>query len=204
MTWYERMRLDVGKLIQLIEGMPAIWDPSDPAYSDRQDWHRCWMRIVHVLYPLFDSAPASVQRKIEDDVRKRWRTVRDRYHKFLQRSSKSGISPPKKCPYYDDLHFLSTSRRLRSTEGNVNPLQQADCMDEDLEGPGSDTEPVAPRAPEAAATASNSCSRASETAENIPTTSVNSAMEEGQVSTRSDEPGPSTGLALGHKVQEML
>ncbi|KAM4050632.1 uncharacterized protein ACNLHF_017628 [Anomaloglossus baeobatrachus] len=179
--------------------MPAIWDPIDPAYSDRQFRHRCWMRIVNVLYPLFDSAPASAQRKIEEDVRKRWRTVRDRYHKFLQKSSKSGMSPAKKCPYYYELQFLSTSRRLRSTEGNVNPLPQADCVAEDREGPGSDTEPVAHRDPEAAASASTSCSRASELAENMPTTSANSAMEEGQLSTRSDEPGPSTGLALGRK-----
>ncbi|KAM4027741.1 uncharacterized protein ACNLHF_017118 [Anomaloglossus baeobatrachus] len=199
MSWYERMRLDVEKLIQLVESMPAIWDPIDPAYSDRQYRHRCWQRIVNELFPLFESAPASLQRKIEEDVRKRWRTVKDRFYKFIHNSSKSGMSPAKKCLYYYELQFLSTSRRLRSTEGNVNPLPQAECMAEDREGPGSDTEPVAHRDPEAASSASNSCYRASESAENMPTTSANSAMEEGQLSTRSDEPVPSTRFALGRK-----
>ncbi|XP_077106356.1 polyadenylate-binding protein 1-like isoform X2 [Ranitomeya variabilis] len=56
----------------------------------------------------------------EHDVRKRWRSVRDRFTKFTNTESKSGSSPSKKkCSYYNDLQFLLTSRELRASQGNI-------------------------------------------------------------------------------------
>ncbi|CAJ0934893.1 unnamed protein product [Ranitomeya imitator] len=52
------------------------------------------------------------------DVKKRWRSVTDRFMKSLK--SPSGSSPPRKrVPYADQLQFILGSRSLRRTESNV-------------------------------------------------------------------------------------
>ncbi|CAJ0941134.1 unnamed protein product [Ranitomeya imitator] len=53
-----------------------------------------------------------------DHVRKRWRSVTDRFIKSLK--TPSGSSPPRKrVPFADQLQFILGSRSLRRTESNV-------------------------------------------------------------------------------------
>ncbi|XP_077113950.1 uncharacterized protein LOC143769355 [Ranitomeya variabilis] len=100
--------------------MPAIWDLADEAYKDKYAGENCWTRIVRDLYPHYDSYTYSLQQQINKEVRQRWRSVRDRFQKFLTSQSKSGSSPVKgSFSLYDELSFLITSRTLRSTEGNI-------------------------------------------------------------------------------------
>ncbi|CAJ0931401.1 unnamed protein product [Ranitomeya imitator] len=53
-----------------------------------------------------------------EDVRKRWRSVTDRFIKSLK--TPSGSYPPRKrMPFADQLQFILSSRSLRRTESNV-------------------------------------------------------------------------------------
>ncbi|XP_075693042.1 uncharacterized protein LOC142660326 [Rhinoderma darwinii] len=60
---------------------------------------------------------------IENDVRNRWRTVRDRFRKQVSKTPASGSSPSRGrgIAYYEELAFLIPCRELRRTSGNVPP-----------------------------------------------------------------------------------
>ncbi|KAG9461605.1 hypothetical protein GDO78_016276 [Eleutherodactylus coqui] len=67
------------------------------------------------MYPDWDNATAALQSEILNDVKNRWRSVRDRFKKYEKDCEKSGSSPSKKkCAYCDELAFLRSGRELRS------------------------------------------------------------------------------------------
>ncbi|CAJ0954209.1 unnamed protein product [Ranitomeya imitator] len=76
----------------------------------------------HKLLPLYRSRAAKSteagEKMILDDVRKRWRSVTDRFIKSLKTPSGSSL-PRKRVPYADQLKFILTSRSLRRTESNI-------------------------------------------------------------------------------------
>ncbi|KAM4045366.1 uncharacterized protein ACNLHF_009192 [Anomaloglossus baeobatrachus] len=120
MAWFQRMKIDVAKLIAMVESMPCLWDPTCPDYMQKNKRMDCWGTICAELFPQWHEADAALQHKIELDVRKRWRSVKDRFHKIRNEGMKSGSSPKKpNFIYYDELSFLCTSRKTRETSGNV-------------------------------------------------------------------------------------
>ncbi|XP_073425573.1 uncharacterized protein [Dendrobates tinctorius] len=72
------------------------------------------------MYPDWHSFTKATQSQIDSDVKQRWRSVRDRFNKFIASCQKSGASPTSRTfPYFQELQFLITSRTLRSTQGNI-------------------------------------------------------------------------------------
>ncbi|KAM4050698.1 uncharacterized protein ACNLHF_018181 [Anomaloglossus baeobatrachus] len=104
----------------MVESMPCLWDPTCPDYMQKTKRMDCWGTICAELFPQWHEADAALQHRIELDVRKRWRSVKDRFHKLRNEGMKSGSSPKKSnFIYYDELSFLCTSRKTRETSGNV-------------------------------------------------------------------------------------
>ncbi|KAM4035001.1 uncharacterized protein ACNLHF_021715 isoform 2-T2 [Anomaloglossus baeobatrachus] len=116
---YRRMAIDVRKLIGLVETMPQLWNSAAEGYRDRHERNMCWTSVCRDLYPEWDDADCQLQYEIERDVRKRWRSVRDRFHKFHATAASSGSTFCKKKYFYEQLQFLLTRRTLRHTESNV-------------------------------------------------------------------------------------
>ncbi|XP_069624132.1 uncharacterized protein [Ranitomeya imitator] len=138
MEAYRRMGIDVGRLIDLVRDYPALWDPADESYKDKYFRELAWTKIVRDLIPDLDKYPGSTQQQIDNDVRKRWRSIRDRFTKFLNECSKSGSSPSKsKFPFSEELQFLVSSRTLRKTEGNMSVADLEDSDKEDGAGSSS-------------------------------------------------------------------
>ncbi|KAM4039844.1 uncharacterized protein ACNLHF_017824 [Anomaloglossus baeobatrachus] len=144
MAWFQRMKIDVGKLISMVESMPCLWDPTCPDYMQKTKRMDCWGTICAELFPQWHEADAALQHRIELDVRKRWRSVKDRFHKIRNEGMKSGSSPKKpNFIYYDDLSFLCTSRKNRETSGNLTSLEtpvgdgegHESLHQQDLDGP---------------------------------------------------------------------
>ncbi|XP_069615959.1 uncharacterized protein [Ranitomeya imitator] len=121
-----------------VRDYPALWDPADESYKDKYFRELAWTKIVRDLIPDWDKYPGSTQQQIDNDVRKRWRSIRDRFTKFLNECSKSGSSPSKsKFPFSEELQFLVTSRTLRKTEGNMSVADLEDSDKEDGAGSSS-------------------------------------------------------------------
>ncbi|XP_066461895.1 uncharacterized protein [Eleutherodactylus coqui] len=126
MAWYQRMGINVSRMIMLVESKPQIWDTADEGYSDRDVKADAWLSVCSGMYPDWDTATAARQNEILKDVKNRWRSVRDRYKKHEKECEKSGSSPSKKkCPYAEELAFIRSGRQLRPTSGNVQPSQSA-------------------------------------------------------------------------------
>ncbi|XP_077110045.1 uncharacterized protein LOC143766334 isoform X2 [Ranitomeya variabilis] len=120
MVSYDRMSINVHRLILLVRNRPILWDPSCDHYHNRFKRDNAWDKVVNKLYPECLGMLPERKNKILKDVRTRWRSVRDRFKKNVHDQERSGSSPkPKKCPYYDDLQFLLNTRELRITEGNI-------------------------------------------------------------------------------------
>ncbi|XP_077111471.1 uncharacterized protein LOC143767209 [Ranitomeya variabilis] len=118
--------------------IPAIWDAADVSYKDKYFRDHCWSKICRDLYPEWDSLSIANQLEIEKHVRQRWRSVRDRFNKFINSCDRSGSSPSRKTfPFYDELQFLLTSRTLRRTEGNLSTPPPVDDTSEDGAGSSS-------------------------------------------------------------------
>ncbi|XP_073435219.1 uncharacterized protein [Dendrobates tinctorius] len=117
-----------------VRDFQAIWDPSDEAYKDRYYRDHCWTKVLRRLYPDWDSCNNATQLQIEKDVKQRWRSVKDRFHKYVASCNKSGSSPTRHSfPFYEELQFLLTGRTLRSTQGNIDPPAEEDS--EEASGP---------------------------------------------------------------------
>ncbi|XP_069611018.1 uncharacterized protein [Ranitomeya imitator] len=123
--------------ICMVRDIPCIWDAADVSYKDKYFRDHCWTKIVRDLYPEWDSLSIANQLEIEKNVKQRWRSVRDRYNKFINTCDRSGSSPSRiTFPFYDELQFLLTSRTLRRTEGNLSNPPPVDDHSED--GAGTD------------------------------------------------------------------
>ncbi|XP_069615922.1 uncharacterized protein [Ranitomeya imitator] len=130
----ERTMMELEKRVRDI---PCIWDAADVSYKDKYFRDHCWTKIVRDLYPEWDSLSIANQLEIEKNVKQRWRSVRDRYNKFINTCDRSGSSPSRiTFPFYDELQFLLTSRTLRRTEGNLSNPPPVDDHSED--GAGTD------------------------------------------------------------------
>ncbi|XP_066448385.1 uncharacterized protein [Eleutherodactylus coqui] len=138
MAWYQRMGINVARMITLVESRPEIWDPAETGYSDRDLKADAWLSVCTGMYPDWDSGTAALHSEILKDVKNRWWSVRDRYKKHEKDCEKSGMSPSqKKCPYQEQLRFLRTSRVLRASSGNIGAAPPTDTTaSPDKDGPG--------------------------------------------------------------------
>lgn len=68
---------------------------------------------------------------IEQDVRKRWKSVRDRFLRQYRELPASGSSPSQrnKICYIDDMLFILPQRGLRPSSGNFESCQAQDDQD---------------------------------------------------------------------------
>ncbi|XP_077112400.1 uncharacterized protein LOC143767763 [Ranitomeya variabilis] len=124
-------------MVSPVRDIPALWDAADVSFKDRYFRDHCWTKIVRDLYPELDSLAIGNQLEIEKNVKQRWRSVRDRFNKFINSCDRSGSSPSRTSfPFYDELQFLLTSRTLRRTEGNISSPPLVDDNSED--GAGTD------------------------------------------------------------------
>ncbi|KAM3926498.1 uncharacterized protein RB166_009343 [Leptodactylus fuscus] len=119
---YRRMDLDVAALICEVEARPSLWDKSNTGYTDRHRRNTAWTQICKALYPDWSRLTQSQQGVIERDIKNRWKTVRDRFFKFLRTSERDGSSlyPYPKCPFFEELLFLLPNRSLRPSGGNFH------------------------------------------------------------------------------------
>ncbi|XP_073424723.1 RNA-binding motif, single-stranded-interacting protein 3 isoform X3 [Dendrobates tinctorius] len=153
-----------------VRDFQAIWDPSDEAYKDRYYRDHCWTKVLRRLYPDWDSCNNATQLQIEKDVKQRWRSVKDRFHKYVASCNKSGSSPTRHSfPFYEELQFLLTGRTLHSTQGNIDPPAEEDS--EEASGPSNVAAVTGSSAGEhvagAAPLSSDAVASASTVAENI-------------------------------------
>lgn len=83
------------------------------------------------LYPDWEAYNESDRSVIELDVRKRWKSVRDRFLRFHREVTQSGASPSKilKFPHYEALQFVLPPRELRPSSGNIDA--PAETQDEE-------------------------------------------------------------------------
>ncbi|XP_069599245.1 uncharacterized protein [Ranitomeya imitator] len=132
MASYDRMTINVHRLILLVHNSPILWDPTCDDYSNRVKRDDAWDKVVAELYPECLGMVPERKKEILKDIRTRWRSVRDRFKKNVQEQERSGSAPKvKKCPHYDNLQFLLSIRELQETKGNHV---------EDSQGQGSMTE----------------------------------------------------------------
>ncbi|XP_077113896.1 uncharacterized protein LOC143769258 [Ranitomeya variabilis] len=117
------------------------------------------------MFPDWDKYPGPTQRQIDKDVRQRWRSIRDRFTKFLNECSKSGSSPTKtKFPFSEELQFIVTSRTLRKTERNMSVAYFEDSDTEDGAGSSSGVGgTISPSIPTASAESTSTSTAAAST-----------------------------------------
>ncbi|XP_073540365.1 uncharacterized protein [Phyllobates terribilis] len=122
---YRRMDMDVGTLISEVQARPLLWDKSSFGYTDRHRRDRAWIDICQILYPDWGGYSHPQQGVIEDDVRQRWKSVRDRFLKERRQAIRSGISPSKrrKMPFYDELLFIMPNCEPRTSQGSYQETE---------------------------------------------------------------------------------
>ncbi|KAM4033971.1 uncharacterized protein ACNLHF_020690 isoform 2-T2 [Anomaloglossus baeobatrachus] len=119
---YRRMDMDVGTLISEVQARPLLWDKGSFGYTDRHRRDRAWIEICQILYPDWGGYSHPQQGVIEDDVRQRWKSVRDRFLKERRQAIRSGISLSKrrKMPFYDELLFIMPNCEPRTSQGSYH------------------------------------------------------------------------------------
>ncbi|XP_071982570.1 uncharacterized protein [Engystomops pustulosus] len=129
---------DVKSALQ-VKARPQLWDKTYKDYSDNQKRENLWHEICLEMDSRWASLPSREKWRQEEELRKRWRSCRDRFRKDLAIKEKSGSSPTNRRPYqhFDELMFLAPTRSLRSTQGNFvdedsNQTREADMEDESL------------------------------------------------------------------------
>lgn len=130
--YYNRMSINVGALIAEVHARPLLWDRSSNWYSDRNRRDAAWNEVCLALYPTWDSYEESLQWVIEQDLRKRWKTVRDRFLKWHRQLPDASSSPSRlrKVPHHDELLFILPQRALRRRSRNYES-SQVDSPDEE-------------------------------------------------------------------------
>ncbi|XP_075706284.1 uncharacterized protein LOC142740744 isoform X2 [Rhinoderma darwinii] len=98
MARYRRMDMEVSTLINLVHNRPELWDTSSAGYSERNTREEGWTYVCRGLYPEWDGMLEREQGVIENDVRNRWRTVRDCFWKQPGKKIQVGplrhVAPP--------------------------------------------------------------------------------------------------------------
>ncbi|XP_056419232.1 uncharacterized protein LOC130360705 [Hyla sarda] len=85
-----------------------------------------WVRIFREMYPDWDEKARGLRNKIGEDVKNRWRSLRDQFRRYENAKEQSGSSPisRRRFAYYESLLFLRSGRELRPSSGNVGDTNQ--------------------------------------------------------------------------------
>ncbi|CAJ0953000.1 unnamed protein product [Ranitomeya imitator] len=112
-------------LIRAVQARPLLWDKGSFGYTDRHRRDRAWIDICQILYPDWGGYSHPQQGVIEDDVRQRWKSVRDRFLKERRQAIRSGISPSKrrKMPFYDELLFIMPNCEPWTSQGSYQETE---------------------------------------------------------------------------------
>ncbi|XP_071986797.1 uncharacterized protein [Engystomops pustulosus] len=115
---YRRMGINVGALISEVQSHPELWDKGATGYTDRHRRRRAWESICRALYPYWSGFSQSLQAVVESDLRKRWKSVRDRFLKEERNADRSGASPSQrpKVPFHDELMFILPRKGFSQSE----------------------------------------------------------------------------------------
>ncbi|XP_028164360.1 transcription factor Adf-1-like [Ostrinia furnacalis] len=97
------------KFIEIVQLNPCIYDQTRSDYSNRNKQDKVWGEIAKQL-----NEPVAT-------CRERWKNIRGRYVKQINKPPPSGSAAKSKKPYYlsEYLHFLDTFIRSRTPTGNV-------------------------------------------------------------------------------------
>ncbi|XP_044133704.1 uncharacterized protein LOC122926395 [Bufo gargarizans] len=116
-------RVDVSKLIVLIQERPEIWDSRKDQYHDRVRKDRAWEEVAQELMPEDWARCRSDKRSgIIKQLKTKWNSCRDQFRReFNASKGHSGDGKPRKKPYMytKDLQFLLPVMDLRPTVDNL-------------------------------------------------------------------------------------
>ncbi|XP_071970793.1 uncharacterized protein [Engystomops pustulosus] len=116
-----RSDLDASHVISLVKERPMLWDLQHKHYASKSKRSQAWIQICKELTSDWEEMEPREQWKMEEQVRTRWRSCRDRFRREVAINEKSGSSPSHKRPYqhFEELLFLLPTRTLRPTQGNI-------------------------------------------------------------------------------------
>ncbi|XP_073400447.1 uncharacterized protein [Dendrobates tinctorius] len=133
---FRKLQLKVKELISAVRSHPALWDPSDRGYSDRQKKADAWTAVCCHLYPDWESLDNRDQGILDNEVRKRWRSARDQFRREIVQCQ-NGLGPPSKKPYIhlEELMFLVPvldirPANLNGAEVDVQVVQELNQLGE--------------------------------------------------------------------------
>ncbi|XP_050296320.1 uncharacterized protein LOC126736135 [Anthonomus grandis grandis] len=112
---------DTDKFIISIQDQPVLWDKATKEYSNKDSREKAWVSCGAVMYENWEVMTAEERNKKVNDMKNKWRHVRDNFLKSLNRG-KSGDPAMKmrKYIYADSLQFLLTTVDKRKTSGNID------------------------------------------------------------------------------------
>ncbi|XP_068092056.1 uncharacterized protein [Hyperolius riggenbachi] len=120
--------VELGRLVDLIQNKPAIWDTGSAEYSNNIQKSRAWESVCLYFFPDYHRRSAATKKKMMNIVKTKWKSLRDRFKKDLKvhRGSKSGQAPSKYKfhPMFESLMFLVPSLQTRATSGNMGSVRR--------------------------------------------------------------------------------
>ncbi|KAG8572165.1 hypothetical protein GDO81_011951 [Engystomops pustulosus] len=101
------------------------------------------MEIFKEIHTNWQTMDVIESKRLDADIRNRWRSMRDRFRKDHSMYEKSGSLPCKikKYIHYDELLFLAPSRTLRKTHGNI-PHAEPSTSQENVDHEHSSDDPM--------------------------------------------------------------
>ncbi|XP_075708812.1 uncharacterized protein LOC142742662 [Rhinoderma darwinii] len=123
---YRRMHIDVDALISEVQASPNLWDKQVAGYSNCAQRQDSWEEICVALYPDWVRHSNKEQGDIEKGLQTCWKSIRDRFQRYLKKAERSGSSPSQgsPCPFHQQLLYLLPNRALHQSSGNVRQLME--------------------------------------------------------------------------------
>ncbi|KAG6451144.1 uncharacterized protein LOC115444190 [Manduca sexta] len=127
-------------LILAVMRRPALWDPSDPGYSDKNKVNMMWKQIQRLNK--YDNVVR---------IRKKWKNLRDQYRKELKKypPARPGQPPSKfksTWKHFDAMSFVRDQVSRNLGEPSAEP-QDSDDSDEEQDRPLRETAQARVRGP---------------------------------------------------------
>ncbi|XP_071987730.1 uncharacterized protein [Engystomops pustulosus] len=116
-----------------VKERPLLWNAKHKSYADNVKRKLVWIEICKKVHSTWDTLSQREKETLENDLRKRWRSCRDRFRREVAQNEKSGASPSRKRPYphFEELLFLLPTRSLRPTQGNISEEPTPEIQDSD-------------------------------------------------------------------------
>ncbi|XP_068111924.1 DNA ligase 1-like [Hyperolius riggenbachi] len=123
----DRSKMDVyvdpGELVDLIQARPELWDIGSDGYNNSILKSQSWEAVTSHFFQDFPQRSSETRSKMLKEMKKKWKSLRDRFKKDLkfERKSRSEQTPIKYKyhPLFHKMSFLISSLEKRLTSGNV-------------------------------------------------------------------------------------